>query len=120
MVNNGNGNKMLPFAFMGWVLCVAYTGYDWAIENILDNVHTDENENWEQVANIVHNGALLIGTYDRFTDGDPKKYLININNHFNNSNENELIFIENTGHTYQKKEQETADKLLELVKYWRK
>ena len=119
MVESGNGNKMLPFAFMGWVLCIAYTAYDWAIENILDNVHTEENADWSQVANIVHNGALLIGTYDRFTDGDPKKYLININNHFNNSNENELIFIENTGHTYQRKEQETADKILELVRNWR-
>lgn len=119
MVNNGNGNKMLPFAFMGWVLCIAYTAYDWAINNILDNVHTDENCDWSQVANITHKGALLIGTYDTFTDGEPKKYLENINNHFKCPNENKLIFIENTGHTYQRKEQETADKILELVKNWR-
>ena len=119
MVNSGNGNKMLPFAFMGWVSCIAYTAYDWAIDNILDNVHTEENGDFSQVSNIIHSGALLIGTYDTFTDKDPRKYLENINNHFKNFNDNKLVFIENTGHTYQKKEQETADKILELVKYWR-
>lgn len=119
MVNSGNGNKMLSFAFMGWVSCIAYTAYDWAIDNILDNVHTEENGDFSQVSNIIHSGALLIGTYDTFTDKDPRKYLENINNHFKNPNDNKLVFIENTGHTYQKKEQETADKILELVKYWR-
>lgn len=120
MVKSGNGNKMLPFYFMGWVSCIAYTAYDWAIENILDNVHTEEDADWTQVAKVEHSGALLIGTYDTFTDGDPKKYLININNHFKNPNENELIFIEKTGHTYQMKEQETADKILKIVECWRK
>lgn len=119
MVNSGNGNKMLPFAFMGWVSCIAYTAYDWAIDNILDNVHTEENGDFSQVSNIIHSGALLIGTYDTFTDKDPRKYLENINNHFKNPNANKLVFIENTGHTYQRKEQETADKILELVKYWK-
>lgn len=119
MVKNGDGNKMLPFYFMGWVECIAYTAYDWAIENILDNVHTDENCDWSQVANITHDGALLIGTYDTFTDGEPKKYIENINNHFKCPSNNKIILIEKTGHTYQKKEQETADKILELVKIWR-
>ena len=32
--------------------------------------------------------------------------------------QNRLIFIEKTGHTYQQKEQEVADKLLGLVKEW--
>ena len=32
--------------------------------------------------------------------------------------QNKLIFIEKTGHTYQQKEQEVADKLLGLVKAW--
>lgn len=119
MVNNGCGEKMLPFYFMGWVECIAYTAYDWAIENILDNVHTEEIADWSQVAKIEHSGALLIGTYDTFTDGDPTKYLININNHFKNPKANKLIFIEHTGHTYQRKEQKTAEKILELVKDWR-
>lgn len=56
----------------------------WAIENILDNVHTEEITDWSQVTKIEHSGALLIGIHDTFTDGDPKKYLININNHFKN------------------------------------
>jgi len=33
--------------------------------------------------------------------------------------ENKLIFIEKTGHTYQQKEQEIADIILETVQEWR-
>lgn len=42
--------------------------------------------------------------YDTFTDGEPKKYLENINNHLKCPDNNKLVFIENTGHTYQRKE----------------
>ena len=65
-----------------------------------------------------HTGALLIGTYDRFTYGDPAGFLKNINDHMPTAKRNKLIFIEKTGHTYQQKEQEVADRLLGLVKEW--
>ena len=42
----------------------------------------------------------------------------NINDHMPTARQNKLIFIEKTGHTYQQKAQEVADKLLELVKAW--
>lgn len=73
---------------------------------------------FSQVENISHSGALLIGTLDRFTYGDPSGFLRNINAHFTNSQANELIFIENTGHTYQQKEQELADKIRDLLTTW--
>ncbi len=62
--------------------------------------------------------GLLIGTYDNFTYGDPAGFLSNINNHIPTARENKLIFIEGTGHTYQRKEQETADRILELLRGW--
>lgn len=31
---------------------------------------------------------------------------------------NKMIFIEKTGHTYQQKEQEIAEKILETIKSW--
>ena len=34
------------------------------------------------------------------------------------ASDNKLIFIEGTGHTYQRKEQETAERILELLKGW--
>ena len=40
--------------------------------------------------------------------------------HMPTAADNELVFIERTGHTYQMKEQEVADKLLEVVSRWRK
>ena len=36
------------------------------------------------------------------------------------ADENELVFVERTGHNNQKKEQEVADVLLETVSQWRK
>ena len=51
--------------------------------------------------------------------GDPSGFLENINHHLPTSKENKLVFIEKTGHTYQQKEQEIADDILQLVKDWR-
>ena len=45
--------------------------------------------------------SVLIGTY-----GDPAGFLKRINDH------------EGTGHTYQRKEQQAADSILELMKGW--
>lgn len=118
-VERGDGEKMLPFPFMGWVQCIAYTAWDWQFSGLLNNVFTEADGDFSQCERITHTGALLIGTYDNFTDGDPAGFLRNINNHIPTAKENRLIFIEKTGHTYQRKEQETADKLLELVRDWR-
>ncbi|MBR1737412.1 MAG: alpha/beta hydrolase, partial [Firmicutes bacterium] len=82
-------------------------------------VHVEKDGNFEQVSKIPHSGALLIGTYDNFTYGDPSGFLKNINEHMQSFDKNKLIFIENTGHTYQMKEQETADRLSELVLEWK-
>lgn len=119
MVEAGKGNEILPFPFMGWVECIAWTAYDWAFSGILDNSHTEKNGDFRQAEKITHTGALLIGTYDNFTDGDPASYLQNLNSHMPRGNENKLIYIERTGHTYQQKEQELADRILETVQEWR-
>lgn len=119
LVSSGQGNRMLPFPFMGWVECIAYTAYDWMSET-LNNVHVENDKDFSQIESINHLGALLIGTYDRFTYGDPVGYLKTINSHFKNHDENELIFIEKTGHTYQQKEVETAKKVASLINKWRK
>ena len=105
------GEKILPFEFMGWVVCTANTAADW-LSGILDNT----TQNFTQVEKINHSGALVIGTYDNFTRGDPKNFLENINKHFREPEKNELIFIEKTGHTYQQKEQEIADIILKYLR----
>lgn len=115
-VESGNGNKMLPFPFMGWVQCIAYTAYDWYFSGILNNVHTALNGDFSQVEKVTHTGALLVGTYDNFTDGDPSAFLRNINDHMPTARENHLIFIQKTGHTYQGKPQEVADAILKQIK----
>ena len=117
-VERGNGDKMLPFPFMGWVECIANTAYDWQFSGLLNNVHTARDDDFSQAAQITHTGALLVGTYDSFTDGDPSEFLRNLNDHMPTAEKNTLIFIEKTGHTYQQKEQEVADRLLQLVKEW--
>lgn len=112
VVRYGQGDKILPFAFMGWVVCTANTANDW-LSGILDNTN-----DFSQLEQVTHTGALVIGTYDNFTEGDPSKFLRNINDHMPTADLNELIFIERTGHTYQQKHQEIADRLLTLVTNW--
>ncbi|MBQ6470825.1 MAG: DUF1749 domain-containing protein [Victivallales bacterium] len=118
-VKRGRGDRLLPFPFMGWVECIADTACDW-LSGSLDNVHTGHDEDFTQAACITHAGALLIGTLDRFTDGDPAGFLENLNSHLPTKTENRLLFIEGTGHTYQGKEQQVADLLLDTVSAWRK
>lgn len=108
------------FLLMGWVECTIATAYDWTWSDILNNVHTQPDGDFSQVSKITHTGALLIGTYDNFTDGDPSGFLRNINSHMPTTNQNHLIFIERTGHTYQQKHQELADKILALIQDWHK
>ena len=115
----GDGDRMLPFPFMGWVECIANTAYDWQFSGLLNNVHTETDGDFSQAERITHTGALLVGTYDNFTDGDPSEFLRNLNRHMPAAAQNDLIFIEKTGHTYQMKQQEVADKILNQLQKWR-
>lgn len=112
VVRYGQGAKLLPFYFMGWVVCTANTAHDW-LSGVLDNTN-----NFAQLEQVTHTGALIIGTYDNFTEGDPSKFLRDINNHMPTAKDNELIFIERTGHTYQQKHQEIAEIILNLTQKW--
>ena len=119
LYDSGHAAEMLPFLLMGWVECTVGTAYDWVHSGLLNNVHTSPDGNFSQVSQITHTGALLIGTYDNFTDGDPSGFLRNINSHMPTAAQNRLLFIERTGHTYQQKHQEVADKILQLIRDWR-
>ena len=117
-VQNGKGQTMLPFELFGWLPCTADTAYQWLYSPVLNNVHQEADGDFSQIGQITHTGALLIGTLDRFTYGDPQSFLHNINRHFPSAEQNTLIFIENTGHTYQQKEQAMADKVLKVIQDW--
>ena len=117
-VKNGGENKMLPFPFMGWVECIAGTAYDWQFSGLLNNVHTASDGDFSQAEKITHTGALLVGTYDNFTDGSPSEFLRNLNEHIPTASQNKLIFIDKTGHTYQMKHQEVADEILRQLQEW--
>ena len=119
-VERGDGDEMLPFPFMGWVECIANTAWDWQFSGLLDNVHTAKDGDFSQAEKITHTGALLVGTYDNFTDGDPVEFLRNLNAHMPTAAQNKLIFIEKTGHTYQMKNQEVAEDILRQLQEWRR
>ena len=85
----------------------------------LNNVHTSHDGDFSQAEQITHSGALLVGTYDNFTDGDPVEFLKNLNRHMPAADQNDLIFIEKTGHTYQMKNQEVADLILSQIRKWK-
>ena len=100
---------------MGWVVCTANTAHDW-LSGILDNA----TGNFSQVEQITHNGAMIIGSYDNFTDGDPVGFLKNINSHMKTAQINKIIVIERTGHTYQQKHDEIDKIILNLATDWTK
>ncbi|MBO5514705.1 MAG: hypothetical protein J5963_01215 [Schwartzia sp.] len=118
-MERGEGQKLLPFYFMGWVVCVADTAYQWLFTDTLNNAHTDPDGDFSEAEQITHTGALVIGTYDNFTKGDPSRFLRNLNDHMPTARQNELVFIPRTGHTYQQKEQELANHLLRIALHWR-
>lgn len=118
MVQEGRGEQMLPFYFMGWVECVARTAWQWLFTNWLNNVHLSDEADWSVTEGVRHTGALLIGTYDNFAGGDPVSFLERINRHIPTATQNKLIFIEKTGHTYQMKHQEVVDDILKLIQDW--
>ena len=115
----GKDNELIPFQLFGWVECITRTAYDWVYNNILNNVHVEKDGDFSQINNITHTGAMIIGTYDKFTCGDPSGFLENINNHTKNPEKNKLLYIEKTGHVYKRKEQELSDVLLKLINEWK-
>jgi len=60
---------------------------------------------------------IIIG--DTVSDGDPVEFLKNLNRHMATADQNHLIFIEKTGHTYQMKNQEVADLILSQIRKWK-
>ncbi|MDE7153076.1 MAG: hypothetical protein K2O00_01360 [Muribaculaceae bacterium] len=117
-VDNGKGDRMLPFQFMGWAPMIARTAWQWLWRNPLDNVHSDADGDFSEVERIRQSGALIIGTYDRFSYGEPKAFIELINSHMQRKAENEVIFVEGTGHVYTKREQMLAEIILSLVRKW--
>lgn len=117
-IDNGMGDRMLPFPFMGFAPMIAGTAAQWLCRNPLDNVHSDESGDFSEVERIKQTGALVMGTYDRFSYGEPKAFIELINSHTMHPEANEMIFVEGTGHIYTHREQALADILLRLIKKW--
>ena len=74
----GRSEEMSPFVLMGWAPCIARTAAQWLFSGILDNAHTEADGDFSQAERITHTGALLVGTYDNFTLGDPVAFLRNL------------------------------------------
>ncbi len=117
-VEAGRGGDMLPFPFMGWAPMVAGTAWQWLFTNPLDNVHSEPEGDFSEVARIRQTGALIIGTYDRFSYGEPRAFIELINAHTQAPEKNEIIFVEGTGHVYSQREQVLADIVLRLARKW--
>lgn len=115
-MNNAKENEIIPFMLFGWIECTARTAYNWVFNNILNNVHMDYDGDFSQIESIKHEGAFIIGGFDTFTKGNPEAFINNINNHMLKKDKNKIIVIEETGHTYQQKEDDLADEIAKLIK----
>ena len=112
------GGRMLPFPFMGWTPMIARKAWQWLWRNPLDNVHSDPDGDFSEVRRIHHIGALIIGTCDRFSYGEPRAFIELINSHTRHPKRNDVIFVEGTGHAYTEREQMLADIILRLARKW--
>ena len=117
-VADGQGDRMLPFALFGWAPMLASTAWQWVHDNPLDNVHLDAGRDFSQVESVTQSGALFIGTYDAFALGDPVQLVEETSRHFPRADENRIVIIPKTGHTYQGREQYTAEALRDVVLAW--
>ena len=118
-VLRGEGDAMLPFPlWAGWSTSPTPRGTG-RFSGLLNNVRTSPDGDFSEAEKNTHTGAMLVGTWDNFTDGDPAEFLRNLNAHMPTAAQNKLIFIEKTGHTYQMKHQEVADKILGQIQEWR-
>ncbi len=117
-VEEGQGDRMLPFALFGWAPMLAQTAWQWVHANPLDNVHLDAGRDFTQVERVTQSGALFIGAFDAFALGDPVQLVEETSRHFPRSDENLIVIIPRTGHTYQGREQYTADALRDVVIGW--
>ncbi len=84
----------------------------------LNNVHPEKDRDFTQINSISHTGAMLIGTYDGFTGGEPVEFLENLNDHTKDPDANILYFIEGTGHTYQGKHEELTADAMDMMVRW--
>ena len=117
-VDAGRGDELLPFPFMGRAPMLAATAWQWLWKNPLDNAHSDADGDFSEIARIKQTGAFIIGTYDRFSFGEPRAFIELLNAHTRHPEKNEVIFVEGTGHIYSQREQALADILLRLARKW--
>ncbi|MFR0771593.1 alpha/beta hydrolase [Limosilactobacillus pontis] len=115
---SGKYNKILPFRLFRWLSSTTVTAKRWLADDMLNNVHFGQDKDYTQLEKIKFTGAWMIGTYDRFTGGNPVKYLQNNNQHLPTAELNQIISIKNASHIYRHKEDELAMKISELVEKW--
>ena len=117
-VADRQGDRILPFALFGWAPMLASTAWQWVHANPLDNVHLDADRDFSQVEQVTQSGALFIGTFDAFALGDPVQLVEETSRHFPRADDNRIVVIPRTGHTYQGREQYTAVALRDVVLAW--
>ncbi|WP_295730495.1 DUF1749 domain-containing protein [uncultured Limosilactobacillus sp.] len=115
---SGKEKQILPFRLFRWLTSTAGNAQRWLTDDTLNNVHSDQNGDYTQLANVNYTGVLLIGTYDRFAGNSPKNYLENINDHLPYSTDNKLIYIQNAGHIYRHQEDKVAQVIENLLQQW--
>lgn len=112
----GKFDDAMPFKLFRWQRGINQTGWDWLTDDTLNNTHIKPRADFKQVHAIKQSGALLIGTHDGYSRGNPVQYLKNINNHMLTKDQNDLLFIADASHVYRGKEQEVAEKVLKTIK----
>ena len=116
-VDNGRGNDILPFLFMGFspmcakTLLAFYNAQNLKNCPVISNVGETQSLN-----NIKITGSFIIGSKDSMTNHDAEGFINKINSYCKNPEANKVIIIPDASHIFYHMHNEYAKTVLDCVK----
>lgn len=116
-VDEGRGNDILPFAFMGFSPMTANTLLAfYNAENLKNCPVISGDGETRSLSQMKVQGAFIIGSRDSMTNHDSEGFIRKINSYCQNPAKNKIVVVPNASHIYYTKHREHAQVVLDCVK----
>lgn len=116
-VDEGRGNDILPFAFMGFSPMTANTLLAfYNAENLKNCPVISGDGETRSLSQMKVQGAFIIGSRDSMTNHDSEGFIRKINSYCQNPEKNKIVVVPNASHIYYTKHREHAQVVLDCVK----
>lgn len=119
-INEGRGQDILPFLFMGFSPMCADTLLQFYNAENLKNCPVISNDGETISLNKINiTGAFIIGEKDSMANGDAKGFIEKINTFCKNPHSNIIIEIPDASHIFYGKHNEYAEEILNCIKQFK-